>query len=130
LLDGEDLREIANEIGLDLYSGRIEILCDQSLRPYDPAADVGAPLTEAFRDVDNIEAADLPTLHSQVSFRLVVAITADTNAVFETSVGVIHRINDRTRFVAHAERRRACRPVRDPPASPCRPHARRSALTV
>jgi len=39
-----------------------------------------------------------------VTFRPVVAVTADTNAVFETSVGVIHRINDRTRFVAHAER--------------------------
>lgn len=31
-----------------------------------------------------------------------VAITADTNAVFETSVGVIHQINDRTRFVSLA----------------------------
>jgi restriction endonuclease Mrr len=34
----------------------------------------------------------------------VVAVTADTNAVFETSVGIIHRINERTRFVVHAER--------------------------
>jgi restriction endonuclease Mrr len=34
----------------------------------------------------------------------VVAVTADTDAVFETSVGVIHRINNRTRFVVHAER--------------------------
>jgi len=42
--------------------------------------------------------------HSQVTFRPVVAVTADTNAVFETSVGVIHRINDRTQFVVHAER--------------------------
>jgi restriction endonuclease Mrr len=31
-------------------------------------------------------------------------VTADTNAVFETSVGVIHRVNDRSRFVVHAER--------------------------
>ena len=104
LLDGEDLREIADEIGLDLYNGRIEILCDETLRPYDPAADVDAPVTEAFRDIENIEAADLPDPHSSVTFRPVVAVTADTNAVFETSVGVIHRINDRTRFVAHAER--------------------------
>ena len=33
-----------------------------------------------------------------------MSITADTNAVFETSVGVIHRIDDRTRFVVHADR--------------------------
>jgi len=104
LIDGEGLREIADEIGLDLYNGRIEILCDETLRPYDPAADVDAPVQEAFRDIENIEAADLPVPHSQVTFRPVVAITADTNAVFETSVGVIHRINDRTQFVVHAER--------------------------
>ncbi|EMA06166.1 Mrr restriction system protein-like protein [Haloarcula marismortui ATCC 33800] len=104
LIDGEALREIADEIGLDLYNGRIEILCDETLRPYDPAADVNAPVQAAFRDIENIEPADLPAPHSQVTFRPVVAITADTNAVFETSVGVIHRINDRTQFVVHAER--------------------------
>jgi restriction endonuclease Mrr len=104
LLDGEDLREIADDIGLDLYNGRIEILCDETLRPYDPAADIDAPLQEAFRDIENIEAANLSDPHSTVAFRPTVAVTADTNAVFETSVGVIHRINDRTRFVVHAER--------------------------
>ena len=104
LIDGTGLREIADEIGLDLYNGRIEILCDETLRPYDPAADVDAPVQEAFRDIENIEAVDLPKPHSQVTFRPVVAITADTDAVFETSVGVIHRIDDRTRFLVHAER--------------------------
>ncbi|TKX47282.1 restriction endonuclease [Halorubrum sp. SD690R] len=104
LLDGEALREIADEIGLDLYNGRIEILCDETLRPYDPATDVDAPVKERFRDIENIEAADPPEPHSTVTFRPVVAVTADTNAVFETSVGVIHRINDRTQFVVHADR--------------------------
>ncbi|WP_277554084.1 restriction endonuclease [Halobaculum limi] len=104
LIDGTELREIADEIGLDLYNGRIEILCDETLRPYDPAASVAAPVEEAFRDIDNLDTETLPTPHSQVSFRPVVTITADTNAIFETSVGVIHQINDRTQFVAHADR--------------------------
>ncbi|WP_281194169.1 restriction endonuclease [Halorubrum sp. F4] len=104
LLDGEDIREIADDIGLDLYNGRIEILCDKTLRPYDPETAVTAPVTAAFRDIDNIDSADLPHPYSEVTFRPVVAVTADTNAVFETSVGVIHRINDRSRFVVHAER--------------------------
>jgi restriction endonuclease Mrr len=104
LVDGEDLREIADEIGLDLYNGRIEILCDETLRPYDPAAGLDTPVQEAFRDIENIEAADLPAPHSQVTFRPVVAVTADTNAVFETSVGVIHRVDERNQFVVHAER--------------------------
>ena len=106
LLDGEDLRGIAEEIGLDLYNGRIEILCEETLRPYDPAAGIDAPVREAFGDIENLEAAEVPSPHSRVTFRPVVAITADTNAVFETSVGVIHRIDDRTRFVVHAERER------------------------
>lgn len=106
LIDGADLREIADEIGLDLYNGRIEILCDETLRPHDPATSVTAPVAEAFNDIDNIEATDLPAPHSQVTFRPVVAVTADTNAVFETSVGVIHRVDDRSRFVVHAERGR------------------------
>ena len=106
LLDGTDLREVADEVGLDLYNGRIEILCEETLRPSDPAADVDAPVREAVRDIGNLDAADLPEPHSQVTFRPVVAVTADTNAVFETSVGVIHRIDDRTQFVVHAERGR------------------------
>ena len=73
-------------------------------RPYDPAADVDAPVEEAFRDIENIEPADLPAPRSEATLRPVVAVTADTNAVFETPVGVIHRINDRPRFVVHAER--------------------------
>jgi len=104
LIDGEDLREIADEIGLDLYNGRIEILCDETLRPYDPATSVTAPVKEAFQNIDNIEPSKLPAPYSKVTFRPVVAVTADTNAVFETSVGVVHQINERSRFVVHADR--------------------------
>jgi len=106
LVDGDDLREIADEVGLDLYNGRIEILCDETLRPHDPATSVTAPVDEAFQDVDNIESADRPAPSSEVTFRPVVAVTAETNAVFETSVGVIHRIDEGSRFVVHAERGR------------------------
>ena len=104
LTDGQDLRQIADDVGLDLYNGRIEILCDETLRPYDPAASVTTPVTEAFRDIENIDGTDIPVPHTQVTFNPVVSVTADTNAVFETSVGVIHRINDRTQFVLHAGR--------------------------
>jgi len=104
LIDGEDLREIADEIGLDLYNGRIEILCDETLRPYDPATSVTAPVKEAFQNIDNIEPSKLPAPYSKVTFRPVVAVTADTNAVFETSVGVVHQVNERSRFVVHADR--------------------------
>ncbi len=104
LIDGTDLRKIADEVGLDLYNGRIEILCDETLRPYDPAASIQTPVIEAFRDIENIDAAALPERCSHVTFRPVVTVVAETNAVFETSVGVIHRVNERDRFVVHADR--------------------------
>lgn len=104
LLDGQDLRAIADEIGLDLYNGRIEILCDDALLPIDPTEGVMSPVTEAVRDIENFPAARLPSPAPSVTFRPVVAVTAVTNAVFETSVGVIHRINDRTQFLIDAER--------------------------
>jgi restriction endonuclease Mrr len=104
LIDGRDLREIADEVGLDLYNGRIEILCEETLRPYDPPASMIAPLEAAIGDIQNINESDLPRPHATVTFRPVVELTAETNAIFETSVGVIHRINDRTQFVIHADR--------------------------
>jgi len=104
LIDGQNLREIADDVGLDLYNGRIEILCEETLRPYDPAASITAPLEEAIGEIKNIDAADLPTPHAAVTFQPVVEVTAETDAVFETSVGVIHRINERTQFVIHADR--------------------------
>jgi restriction endonuclease Mrr len=38
-MNREDLRRIADEIGFGFYSGHIEIFCDETPRPYDPAAD-------------------------------------------------------------------------------------------
>jgi restriction endonuclease Mrr len=104
LVDGTNLRDIADDIGLDLYNGRIEILCDETLRPFDPAGGVDAPVREAFRDVENIDADDVPEPRAQVDFQPVVTISARTDAVFETSVGVVHRIDQSDSFVVHADR--------------------------
>ncbi|GGM66349.1 restriction endonuclease Mrr [Halarchaeum rubridurum] len=104
LLDGEDLREFADEIGLDLYNGRIEILCNDTLRPYDPATSLDAPVTAAMRDIENLDAGDLPDPDARVTFRPTVIVTAETDATFETSVGVIHRVHERNRLVVQAER--------------------------
>jgi len=104
LIDGTDLREIADEVGLGLYNGRIEIICEETLRPVDSTQDFDAPVREAFRDIENLDATSLPTPTSRADFQPVVVITADINAVFETSVGVIHRVNERDRIVVHAAR--------------------------
>ena len=104
LLDGQTLRKIGEEIGLDLYNGRIEILCDETLRPYDPSRGVHAPVADAFREVENVDAADLPEPTAVADFRPVLQVTAETNATFETSVGVVHRERGTDRIVVAADR--------------------------
>jgi restriction endonuclease Mrr len=104
LLDGTDLRNIADEVGLDLYNGRIEILCDETLRPFDPVSGIHAPVRNALQAVENLDPATVSEPHAEVTFRPVLSIVAETNAVFETSVGEIHRIDDRTDLVVHADR--------------------------
>jgi restriction endonuclease Mrr len=104
LIDGEKLRAIGEEIGLDLYNGRIEILCDETLRPSDPTGSIDDPLREAFRDVENVRASAVPDPTASVSFDPILTIEADVDAVFETSVGVIHRIDERDRFVIRGDR--------------------------
>jgi restriction endonuclease Mrr len=104
LLDGGDLREIADEVGLDLYNGRIEILCDRTLRPYDPARGVDAPLRDAFRDVENIRPGEVPAATTHATFLPVVRVRARVDSRFETGAGLIHSVDEREEFVVLADR--------------------------
>jgi len=98
LLDGRDLRELGESVGMDLYNGRIEIVCEDSLSVGDPER----VLSDVFADVENAPAA-LPEPEIDVSFRPVVDVHARTRATFETSVGVIHRIDRTDRLVVEAD---------------------------
>ncbi|WP_435358674.1 restriction endonuclease [Haloarchaeobius sp. DFWS5] len=104
LIDGTDLRRIADEVGLDIYNGHIEILCTDTLRPFDPTAGADAPVRDAFRDVDNLDIGRVPSPSGQIELQPVLSITASIDAVFETSVGVVHEIHESARFVVDANR--------------------------
>jgi restriction endonuclease Mrr len=104
LLDGDALRDIADEVGLDLYNGRIEILCDRTLRPYDPARGVDAPLRDAFRDVENIRPGQVPAATTHVTFLPIVRVRASVDARFETGAGLIHSVDEQEEFVVVADR--------------------------
>jgi len=104
LIDGTELREIAEEVGLDLYNGRIEVLCEETLRPFDPASGVDAPITNQFQDIENIEQSELSDPYSQATLQPVLQIDATVDAVFETTVGVVHQVNERASVVVSADR--------------------------
>ncbi|EMA32379.1 restriction endonuclease [Halobiforma nitratireducens] len=104
LLDGRDLRKIGEEIGMDLYNGRIEILCDEALRPTHPTADRDAPVFDAVAEIEGLDPATLPTPETRLVLEPTVTVTARTSATFETSVGVVHSLDETTNLVLRADR--------------------------
>jgi restriction endonuclease Mrr len=99
LIDGRDLRELGESVGMDLYNGRIEIICETTL----PVGEPTAALADVFADVENAPSpAALSDPDVGVTYRPIVDATAATRATFETSVGVIHRINRRDALVVDA----------------------------
>ncbi|GAB7019617.1 restriction endonuclease [Halostagnicola bangensis] len=104
LLDGSDLREIGDEIGMDLYNGRIEILCEETLRPTHPTAGRDAPVFEATQEVENLDPTRIPSPRTAVDLEPMVTVSTRTSATFETGVGVIHSLDETNDLVLHANR--------------------------
>ncbi|ARS89079.1 restriction endonuclease [Natrarchaeobaculum aegyptiacum] len=104
LLDGTDLREIGEAIGMDLYNGRIEILCAEALEPTHPTEGRTAPLLETVGEVDNLEPDAISDPETALALEPTVTVSARTSATFETSVGVIHTLDERNDLVVHADR--------------------------
>lgn len=104
LLDGADLREIGERTGMDLYNGRIEILCEEALEPVHPTAGPDAPVFEAVRGIENLEPVTIPSPETRLELEPTVTVTARASATFETSVGVIHRLDERSELVVVADR--------------------------
>ncbi|MXV64565.1 restriction endonuclease [Natronorubrum sp. JWXQ-INN-674] len=104
LLDGRALREIGEEVGADLYNGRIEILCEESLRPTHPTAGRDVPVFEAAREIANLEPATVPTPETTVELEPMVTVHAQTSATFETGVGVVHSLDETNDLVIRAGR--------------------------
>jgi len=103
LLDGRRLREIGDSIGMDLYSGRIEVLCDETL-PAPDADAVAAARDEAAASVENLSVDDLPDPSTSLAFRPLLLVETEVDATFETSVGVVHSVFERERIALSADR--------------------------
>ena len=103
LIDGDQLREIGEQIGLDMRNGRIEILCDETLRPFNPARGPEGAFYDATEDIANLPREAIPEPETSLRFKPVVEVAAETNAVFETSVGVVNRVHESDRFLVDGE---------------------------
>jgi restriction endonuclease Mrr len=74
LIDGADLADLAAEAGLAFRNGRVELVCEESLRPAAPGRPVDAALAEAARDVEALDTATLPDPHTRAVFHPLVLV--------------------------------------------------------
>lgn len=104
LLDGRRLREIGEAIGMDLYSGRIEVLCEETLPPPTDVADVTSARDAAAGSVENLDRSTLSDPEARLAFLPTLVVDTEIDATFETSVGVIHSVHERERVALAAGR--------------------------
>jgi|GEM_PF-317688 len=99
LIDGEDLIETGESIGLDLYNGKIEIVCEESIAPPTDRETLEGYLESAATEVANLDEWTVGATLTAVRFEPVLAAETTVDATFETDVGVIHEMTDRERSV-------------------------------
>lgn len=103
LIDGTDLIDIGEDIGLDLYNGKIEILCEEAL-PAPPRENIYAPVKEEFSTIDSFAEEYVGYRDFDLYFLPTLLVKANIDAVFETSLGVVNRIDKVDRVVVLATR--------------------------
>lgn len=101
LFDGERLRDMGKEAGMDLYSGRIEIVCNQTL-PVPPSMQAEEELLDAVRGLKNYDEDRLkPSTIAQLAFLPMIHAHTQVRSRTETGAGLIRQVDrtqDRTFF--------------------------------
>lgn len=98
IFDGQRIREVADEVGMDLYNGRVEIITDVVLSPPRPQ-NLLAEFDAAINRIKYLSRDDLGNPFTTVTLYPVNAAVTETQRVFETDAGVIHRLDDRSEIV-------------------------------
>ncbi|MFP4591100.1 MAG: restriction endonuclease [Halobacteriales archaeon] len=103
VLDGRRLRQIADEIGMDLYNGRIEVICEAMLPLAEPDAHL-APIRSVVEDVENLPWETVTDPATTVTLVPTVVATTHVRRAFETGAGVVHRLDERETHAIDASR--------------------------
>lgn len=99
LVDGEGLREMADEAGIDLDDADGPLACEATL----PVGQPRLAIAEAFEAVANAPPrAELPAPDTRVTYRPHVDVEAVTRATLVPGTGEPHRVDSRDRLVLAA----------------------------
>lgn len=99
LVDGDALREMADDAGIDLEAAVSPVACERTL----PVGDPELAIAEAFEAVANAPPrSELPAPETRVTYRPHVDVEAVTRASLEAGTGEPRRIDSRDRLVFEA----------------------------
>ena len=102
LWDGEKISSIAEEAGLDIYNGNVEIVCDKSVPFSTDEEGLKQEVLEEFEKVENFREEFVQGHEFHVELIPVLHIESDIFSVYESSsVGVVDKIRSSHR---HFER--------------------------
>lgn len=104
LTNGEDLREKGEKVGLDLYSGKIEVLCNEVVDLPTRREKAEEKIENKFHHVKNFHKDYIDSIDIDVELVPALHIEARTEASFETSVGKIYGVNEKDEVTVKAGR--------------------------
>lgn len=103
LWDGNKLREIADEIGLDLYNGEIEILCEESLPLPEDRDFLEQRVIRDFENVNNFDKNLIENIEISLNLYPTLYVCYNVKSSLKTSVGLINTINNSSTSVLRAD---------------------------
>ncbi|WEL19768.1 Restriction endonuclease [Candidatus Nanohalococcus occultus] len=103
LWDGKKIREIAEDIGLDLYNGEIEIVCNRTLPVPEKRSIVEEKIKDEFSELKNFEKQVIDDIEVELELVPAVKMRSQIDSVYETTVGVVNRIQREDTLIWRAD---------------------------
>ena len=104
LMNGEDIRELADEAGLDIYNGNVEIVTRKAVPFRTEKQELKEEVVEEFEKVDNFRREFLEGHKFHLELIPFIEVRSEIYSTYESdSVGVVNKIKDSTTVFERAD---------------------------
>lgn len=94
LWGGKKIRQIADDIGLDVYNGQIEILCNDSLPIPDKREEIEQKVRDELSTIRNFDKNVVDDIEVHLELLPALSIETEVDSTLETTVGVVNKIQE------------------------------------
>lgn len=95
LMNGEDIKTLAEDAGLDIYNGNVEIICDKSIEFEHGTDSIKSYMLSELQKVDNFQKKYVDDYTTKLTLIPFVKIRSEILSDYRSdSVGLVNRISD------------------------------------